>query len=268
MATITTFEAGYCLHPGCMALKGAGWRICRFPARAWLLTSQGRYWVWDTGYAEHFERHTRSGLFALYRLITPVRFERQQALVHQLAACGLKPADLSGIIVSHFHGDHIAGLLDFSQMPALCSAEAWQKTRHLRGIAALQRAFVPALIPAQFEDNLTFMESLPQTALPASLAPFEQGYALPGSQQEIILIPLPGHADGHIGAFVNTDSGWVLLASDAAWSPTSYQTLRGPSRLANRVIADPPAYYRTLTQLHQLYLSGGAEIRLCHEGDL
>jgi hypothetical protein len=62
MATITVFEAGYCTHMACMALKGAGFATCRFPARAYLIeTARGR-WLWDTGYAQHFLDHTRSGL--------------------------------------------------------------------------------------------------------------------------------------------------------------------------------------------------------------
>lgn len=83
-----------------------------------------------------------------------------------------------------------------------------------------------------------------------------------------MLVDLPGHAAGHIGAFILTDNGWTLLASDAAWSPLSYQQLRGPSRLANLVMEDANAYYRTLERLNQLWASGNAEILLCHEGDL
>lgn len=37
MAKVTVFEVGYCTHIGCMALRGAGFRVCKFPARAYLL---------------------------------------------------------------------------------------------------------------------------------------------------------------------------------------------------------------------------------------
>lgn len=36
MAKVTVFEVGYCTHIGCMALRG-GFRVCKFPARAYLL---------------------------------------------------------------------------------------------------------------------------------------------------------------------------------------------------------------------------------------
>ncbi|WP_338628714.1 MBL fold metallo-hydrolase [Yersinia intermedia] len=268
MAKITTFEVGYCTHFGCMALKGAGFRVCKFPARVYLIEVNDKRWLWDTGYATWFEQYTRSGIFRLYSQVTPVYFDPRESLVAQLRERGYVSRDITGLILSHFHADHIAGLRDFSDLSFICSGEGWQQTRDLRGIAALRQAFIPGLIPENFESSLQFIESFPQQILPAELAPFEQGFALPGSKEHVILLPLPGHAAGHIGAFVLTDEGWVLLASDAAWSPSNYQQLRGPSRLANLLMDDPRAYYQTLQHLNQLWRNGKTDIRLCHEGDL
>ena len=268
MATITAFEVGYCTHIGCMALKGAGFRVCKFPSRAWLLEAGGKRWLWDTGYASWFEQYTREGVFRIYRQMTPVYFDPQASLAQQLLARGITGGDIDGIILSHFHADHVAGLRDFPGVACLCSGEGWQQVRHLRGFAALRQAFVPGLFPAEFESSLTFFERFESVALPAALMPFDRGYLLPGSNDEILLVPLPGHAAGHFGAFVLTDAGWTLLAADAAWSPTSYRELKGPSRLANLVMADPAAFYRTLEKLNQLWQQGQVDIRLCHEGDL
>ena len=99
MATLTVFEAGYCTHTACVALRGAGLRTCAFPARAWLIETAGRRWLWDTGYASHFHDHTRSGLFAIYRKVTPVYFDTSESMAAQLAQQGLRPADLDGLIV-------------------------------------------------------------------------------------------------------------------------------------------------------------------------
>ena len=104
--------------------------------------------------------------------------------------------------------------------------------------------------------------------LPAELHPFEHGWELPDSNGEIVLVALPGHAAGHLGAFILQDDGWTLLASDAAWCPDNYQKLRGPSRLASLIMDDSAAYYRTLNQLNQLWRGGKVRILLCHEGDL
>lgn len=268
MAELTAFTVGYCTHPAPVALRGAGWRICRFPARAYLLSVGDRHWLWDTGYASHFHDCTRHGLFRLYRTVTPVHFDEHEALLAQLRAIGLGPTDIRGLILSHFHGDHIAGLRDFAATPCICAGEGWQRTRDLRGIAALRRAFVPGLIPPAFETTLQFMECFPEVALPAELAPFERARALPGSDEQILLVPLPGHAAGQIGAFVHGADGWSLLASDAAWSPASYREVRGPARLAHLLMDDPVAYYDTLRRLNALHRGGQVRILLCHEGDL
>ncbi|MGM7049951.1 MBL fold metallo-hydrolase [Escherichia fergusonii] len=268
MAKITAFETGWCTHIGCIALKGAGLKVCKFPARAWLLEVGDKRWLWDTGYSSWFEHYTQSGVFRLYRQVTPVYYEPQQALMRQLSAHGLAAKDVDAIILSHFHADHIAGLRDFPDVACICSGEGWRQVRTLRGIAALRQAFVPGLIPENFESSLRFIESFSSVNLPPELAPFECGYLLPESNGEIILVPLPGHAAGHIGAFVLTDNGWILLAGDAAWAPANYRELHGPSPLAHLVMSDSHAYYRTLGQLHQLWQNGAVDIRLCHEGDL
>lgn len=268
MAKVTTFEVGYCTHIACIAQRGAGLRICKFPARAYLLEVGTRRWLWDTGYSRHFQEQTQSGLFRVYREVTPVYFDPRESLVEQLRSAGLVGNDIQGLILSHFHADHIAGLRDFDAPDFICSGQGWQQTRTLRGFSALKQAFIPGLIPSDFEARVQFIERFPRVGLSAQLAPFDQGYELPGSDGQIVLVPLPGHAAGHIGAFILTDAGWTLLASDAGWSAQSYQTLRGPSRLANLLMQDSRAYYATLRRLNQLWAAGHVDIRLCHEGDL
>ncbi len=84
----------------------------------------------------------------------------------------------------------------------------------------------------------------------------------------MLLVPLPGHAAGHLGAFIRTDGGWVMLAADAAWSPRSYRELRGPSALAYAILEDRRAYLETLRKLHLLDRGGHVRILLTHEGAL
>jgi glyoxylase-like metal-dependent hydrolase (beta-lactamase superfamily II) len=268
MATITVFEAGYCTHAACMALRGAGMKVCRFPARAYLIeTARGRF-LWDTGYASHFIDSTRSGLFAWYRRVTPVYFDEREAVARQLSEHGIQTKDLNAVILSHFHGDHIAGLRDLQGTPTWLSGSGWASTRSLKGVAALRQGFVPGLIPPDFESSVTAIESFPRIELPAELAPFTHAYAAPGADGELLIVPLPGHAAGHLGAFVATASGWVLLASDAAWSPSSYRDLVGPSRLAHLIMDEPAQYYATLCMLNQLHRGGRVSICLTHEGAL
>lgn len=266
MAKLTTFEAGYCTHLACMAQKGAGWNICKFPARTWLIEVGSKRWLWDTGYADYFYQSTQTGIFKFYRKLTPVYLQQQESMKMQFLALGIDLASIDAIILSHFHGDHIAGLRDFPKSKFICSGEGWQKMRLLRGFSALRHGFVPNLIPPDFEQRLTFVESFAQSALPQQLWPFTDGYELPHSHQQVFIVPLPGHASGHIGAFVQTDQGWTLLASDAAWTPANYLQLKSPSRLAHLVMENSRAYYQTLRNLQLLSRQSQVNICLSHEG--
>ncbi|WP_225748019.1 MBL fold metallo-hydrolase [Eikenella sp. Marseille-P7795] len=262
MAKIHFFSAGYCTHPACVAVRGAGWRACEFPARVFLFEVRGRFWLWDTGYANHFFDAAR-GVYRLYRWVTPVYFSPEQGMAAQLAAQGLRARDLSGIILSHFHGDHIAGLKDFPAVPLIASGEGWAKIRRLRGLPALLKGFLPDLMPQDVESRLLAAEAFAVQRLPENLKPFERGWALPESGGEIVLLPLPGHAAGHLGAFVHTERGWVLLAADAAWSQRNFRAGRPPAAVSRLIMDDAAAFQNTLNQLAAL--SPQIPVYLSHE---
>jgi glyoxylase-like metal-dependent hydrolase (beta-lactamase superfamily II) len=264
MAKIFEFSVGHCTHPACMALKGAGLASRCFPSRAYLLDTRQGLMLWDTGYAEHFLDATRSGIYRLYPVVTPVFFDPAQSLRAQLFAAGIAPNDIHTIALSHFHADHLAGLRDFPKARLMVSGVGWKAVRGLTGLAALRQAFLPPLLPADMESRMSFMEELPQVPLPVELAPFVSGRDIFGSA-EVYVVDLPGHAVGHMGAFVQGDAGWILLASDAAWSTQSVRELRGPSELSFLIQHNRRDYYRTLTALHQLHRAGGTDIRLTHQ---
>jgi glyoxylase-like metal-dependent hydrolase (beta-lactamase superfamily II) len=250
-----------------MALKGAGRQTHAFPARCYLLETSRGVFLWDTGYADHFHDATSKGIYRLYAKVTPVFFDCSDSLVSQLAARGISRVDVRGIFLSHFHADHIAGLKDFPDATAYCSREGWEVHKDKRGISALRRGFLPALIPDNLETRLTFVESCEKFWLPDALYPFQTGYDVLGTG-EIFIVPLPGHAEGHLGAFVQTESGWQLLASDSAWMPESYQELRGPSELSFIIQHSRNQYYQTLSALQALHRRHIVRIHLTHENPL
>ncbi|NHQ81402.1 MBL fold metallo-hydrolase [Chromobacterium vaccinii] len=264
MASVTAFSVGHCTHPACMALKGAGLASRCFPSRAYLIETRDRLLLWDTGYSEHFFDASRRGAYRLYPMVTPVHFDGARSLRQQLRGRGISPNDIHTLLLSHFHADHIAGLRDFPRACILASEQGWRGVRGLSGLAAVRQAFLPGLLPADMEDRLSFVEALPPQALPAELAPFSRGRDVSGSG-EVFVVDLPGHAVGHLGAFVLGDSGWTLLASDAAWAEEGYRELRGPSELSFLVQHNRRAYYGTLARVHALHRDGRVEILLTHQ---
>ena len=252
MASITAFRVGHCTHPSCMVLKGSGLASRCFPSRAYLIDTRAGLYLWDTGYAEHFRAATSKGVYRMYAWVTPIFFDENESLQGQLRAHGVAPGDIHTLLLSHFHADHIAGLRDFPGARLMASKTGWDAVRGLSGVAAVRQAFVPELLPADMSDRLAFVESVPETALPAALLPFTHGRDVSGTG-EIYIVDLPGHAIGHLGAFVLQEGGWTLLASDAAWVPESFQQLRGPSELSFIIQHKRAPYYATLNRLHQLH---------------
>lgn len=264
MAKITSFVVGHCTHPSCMALKGAGLASRCFPSRAYLIETKNGMHLWDTGYASRFYDAVSTGLNRIYGWVTPVFFDESSSLVSQLAAVGVRPGDIQSVTLSHFHADHMAGIKDFPNAQINCCGSGWARHKQLSGIAALRRAFLPELLPHDFSERFAAVQGMPWASLPAELSPFKQCYDLTGTS-EVFIVPLPGHADGHLGAFVLEDRGWTLLASDSAWAPEGYRELRGPSELSFLVQDSRSKYFETLKNLHQLHVGGKVKILLTHE---
>jgi glyoxylase-like metal-dependent hydrolase (beta-lactamase superfamily II) len=109
------------------------------------------------------------------------------------------------------------------------------------------------------------MEAFERVALPSECAPLQAAYVLPHSQGEILLVDLPGHAAGHMGALVACDDGWHLLAADAAWSRANYRDWKLPSPLSYLIMDKSSAFKHTLGQLQQLDALGKVSIHLSHE---
>lgn len=265
MASIQTFKAGFCTHASCMAVRGSGLGSCEFPAQVFLIQARGKMWLFDTGYANHFLDATAQGLFALYRKVTPVYFNESEAMVVQLRQMGIKAQDLSGIIVSHFHGDHIGGLKDFPNIPLMVHGAGWQQVRRLCGVRALIKGFVPNVMPEDTEQRLWYMEQGEKIALPPSLYPLQDAYVVPDSGGEVLLVALPGHAAGHIGALVLCDDGWHLLAADAAWHQDNYREWKLPSAPSFLIMDNAQAFKQTLHILRQLDAHAAVRIHLSHQ---
>lgn len=264
MAKIHAFEVGYCTHPACIALRGAGLAPRKFPTRAYAIETKGGVYLWDTGYSEAFHAEA-AGVYRIYTWVTPVHYDHaQDRLLAQLHAAGVGVQDIQAVLISHFHADHIAGLREYPQVPLYASLSAIESIRGLVGLKALFNGFIPGLLPSDFGARVRSFDAAAPLQLPAELRPFRFGWPV-DAFGEIWIVPLPGHAVGHVGAFVATESGWELLAGDAAWAPEGYQAMVGPSDLSFLIQHNKKDYYETLSKLHQLYLSSTVRIHLSHE---
>lgn len=245
-------QAGYCVHPERVVMEGGSWKRCRLPAMVGLISHPDEgLMLFDTGYSERFQAETSRFPNLLFARLTPVFYRPEDAVAAQLEALGHSASEVRHVILSHFHGDHVAALKDFPEARFVCSEDGYAELRALSGFAALRKGFLPGLLPEDFPRRLMPFEARPKVDLGGRLGPFTKGYDLFGDGL-LIAIPLPGHAEGHFGLLVESERGPVFLVGDACWTREAFVEQRLPSFLAQLIFSDRRAYAETLRGLQVL----------------
>ncbi len=130
-----------------------------------------------------------------------------ETALYQIRELGLDPRDVRHIVPTHLDLDHVGALGDFPQ------AEVHVYAKELQ--AALTR---PSLkeksryIPAQWAHGPKWS---PHNVEGERWMGFEAARALPDTDEEVLLVPLTGHTQGHCGVAVRGDDGWLLHCGDA-----------------------------------------------------
>ncbi len=254
--TLNLLQAGYCTQYEKLAITGGAFRKIKFPAIFGLIHhSQLGYILFDTGYSERFYRLTNTFPNRVYAKLTPVRIEPDQSAVAQLHRLGIAASEIKQIIISHFHPDHIGGLRDFPQAQFIYKHSAYQSLIRKKRMAALASGFLPGLLPENFETRSRDIENDSVISLPEQYAPFCRAYDILGDGS-LLLVDLPGHAQGQLGLFLSTNRGRFFLISDACWLKQSYQTStppKGLARLATHHWGDYLSTLKKINRLHQRY---------------
>jgi glyoxylase-like metal-dependent hydrolase (beta-lactamase superfamily II) len=248
-------EAGYCLHPEASSQLGASWRPCEFPALVALLRHPRLGWMlFDTGYGRAFIEATKSLPEVAYRWVTPVRWNEAHSVAAQVSASGINPQDIAHVLVSHFHGDHVGALSDFSSAQVWCAQAAWEDLHSRARLQAILKGLLPTLAPRSLTTSgrLKLYEHSPVARLPPELAPFGQAFDI-FEDGSIFAVALPGHAAGHFGLCFRSRGKWVFLVADAAWSIRAIHENLPPPRWTTWLLGDTTAYRNTLSSLHALW---------------
>lgn len=241
---------GSCRHPQCMTLAGGSLCPVDFPAMVGLIDHPERgLFLFDTGYDPAFVEATTPFPERLYRWATPVHIDTRLSWQTWLQDQAIDPARIMGTIVSHFHGDHVAGLHNLAHLPVYCSAHGLAALRQSGRFRRVRQGLLGQLVPPTVDANAHHFESLTPCTLPAAFRPFHEGADLFGDGS-VVAVPLPGHCAGHWGlAFHSADGRPILLAADAAWSYTSVIEQRPPPRLTTALLGNTRHYRTTLAQL-------------------
>lgn len=260
------YVAGHCLSFAAATFEGDPWTLARYPAIcARIRHPEHGHILFDTGYSRAFFTHTRHFPSRLYRMATPVRLAKGESLTEQLAAEGIQAGEVGRVILSHFHADHVGGLLDFPAATIISDTVGYAYLRELRGLSAVRKGFVHGLIPSDFDSRFQGILHRRQVRLGEEMQPFRIGYDL-FDDGSILAVYLEGHARHQVGVlFDDMDFGPTFLCADAAWSRKAIRENTGPGRIGYMAVDDVQATQSTLGRLHELHkLNPGLRIVPSH----
>lgn len=225
-------------------------KLVDFPALFFLIQHEkwGNILV-DTGYSPHFFEETKHFPYSIYASITPVNFDESHDAVNQIKRLGLTANDIDYLFITHFHADHIAGLKNFPKSKFICSKEAYFHLRNKKGISALREAFIPGLLPDDFEDRVVYIEEKPKGKIRDQ---FRDVYDIFGDES-FKAVNLTGHAVGQFGLFFETENQAIFLIADASWDSDAYRNYHLPSKLTKLIMYDFNMFQDNLKRIHAFH---------------
>ncbi|AEI47703.1 MBL fold metallo-hydrolase [Runella slithyformis] len=250
--TYRIFSSGYCTAHDWIVDPKNGRGKARFYA-TWLLLEHPRegLYLFDTGYSARFLEAARHFPDTFYGWATPTFIKEEETAVYQLAQLGIRPSDLSGMIISHFHADHAAGMLDFPEIPIICHPAALEQVLSVNGVGAVRHGIVKALIPRDLKERVRRVDD----NHPEGFGRVDAGESFSLQFMDLFgdgsveLVHLPGHARGQLGLRIHTADHTLFFATDAAWRKSTLEAGTLPNPVVRLFFDDWKAYKTTFAAL-------------------
>ncbi|MFZ5734835.1 MAG: MBL fold metallo-hydrolase [Pseudomonadota bacterium] len=139
-----------------------------------------------------------------------------------LAAAGIDPKNIDVVVISHFHGDHINGLLSPEGQPIFANAEVLvpaAEWKYFMDDGEMSRA--PA---GRMQDVFKNARRVFETGLKKKVTPYEPGKDVAAGVQAVAT---PGHTPGHSSFIISSGADKVFVQSDMTNHPALFVTNPG-----------------------------------------
>ena len=175
----------------------------------------GNHLAGESAYSRYIARRTAK-LF----------IEQEDELNYQLSTVGLKPWDISLIVLTHLHLDHTNGLRFFPNTEIIVNRFEFE----------YPYANQPTTYPTWFKPHLVNYQN-------NKIDVFEKAYPLT-NVGDLLYIPTPGHTNGHSSVIFKTDDFDIIFAGDTSYNQE--QVLKGEMAGVNKDFRKTKETYKKL----------------------
>lgn len=193
-------------------VNGAGGWLdpARLVCHCWLVEARRGLVLVDTGVGTADMVDARRRLGRWFELLVRPRGEPTATAIQQVRRLGFRPEDVRDIVVTHLDLDHAGGLPDFPDARVHVFRPEYEA------------AMTPASVTERARYRAVHWAHDPRWEIHDLAGErwfgFESVRALDSEgdpDQEVLLVPLPGHTRGHSAVAARDGGGWVLNAGDA-----------------------------------------------------
>jgi len=211
----------------------------------------------DAGYSPRFFEATAPFPQRLYRWTLPVHLYEHEHAAAILASHGLPTDAVREIFISHFHGDHVAGLHHFPAARFVYRRAAFESLMQQTTLSQVRHAFLPELFPEDF------------AARSDSIDEFTSEFAgFPAldywGDGELLIVDLPGNSPGHVGFAFRTGDQRFFYVADACWDVEAMLAARDLPLISRRLQESYETYVATQEALRALARRGEWTLLACH----
>ena len=177
------------------------------PIYCWLIEQGDERILVDTGETADIYQEGYLPKGGLYHKAVQTKIKADEEITVQLNRLGFTPKDVSKIIFTHLHGDHIGGLKHFEHCEVFVSRPEYELATSKKGSGA---GYFPKNWPSWFNPQLIDYSDPAEGAFAKSKQLSTDG--------SILIVPTPGHSIGHQSVIVKGDKYTYFIAGDLTYN--------------------------------------------------
>lgn len=160
----------------------------------------------DTGFGMKDVIYPQDRISGFMRQLLRPILEAEETAARQIRAMGFQTSDVRHIILTHLDCDQVGGVDDFPHAQVHVMDAELRAAHSPKDFISKQRYSSAQLTSSSFW----------KTYYPEGERwfGFDTVRTLDDLPPEILLVPMPGHTEGHTAVAIETDEGWLLHAGD------------------------------------------------------